>query len=115
MVTLFADRQRYREPVSRGRKRAGGIRGVGAGRIFEMIEVENQFAFTVHAMIWQRSIEKPASGIGCFCARRILQNKKQLGALRVFEDRFEAISFSLQRELGVAWHGLIVARSHQRD
>jgi hypothetical protein len=115
MVTLFADRQSNWEPVSRGRKRTSGVRGVSTRRIFQVVEVENELAFAFDAVRWQWRIQKPTSGIGHFRAGQILENEKQLCALRVFQNRLEPIGLSLQGELRVTRNWLIVARSRQRD
>src|SRR4029077_4993863 len=63
MIALFADGERNGETVAGRRKRARGKCGVGAGRIFEAIEIENKFAGFFEAVGWETGVEKAASGV----------------------------------------------------
>src|SRR5262245_7030139 len=115
MVTLFPNRQRDRKPIRRGRKRARGVRSIGTWRIFQPIEIQDKFTLTLQTLAGQRRVKKPASGVCSFRAGWILQDKKKLCALRVFQNWLKPVGFSMQRELRVARHRLIVARTHQRN
>ena len=53
MIPLFANRQRNGQPVAGGRKRASGVRRIGAWRIFQVVEVELQFAGLIYAVAWK--------------------------------------------------------------
>src|SRR5438034_2274487 len=51
-TTLFrslADGQSNRQPIARGRQRAGGVSRVGTGRIYQVVEIQHQFAGLVRS------------------------------------------------------------------
>src|SRR5262249_39728821 len=102
MVTLFADGERNREAVARWRKRARGERRVRAGRILEVIEVEDEFTELVDAIGGEASVEESAGGIGGSGAGSIAKDEEKFGDGGIFEDRFEAIGFSGELEFGGA-------------
>src|SRR5260370_1424478 len=64
MVALLADGERNGKAVLFWRKRAGGERGVGAGGIFEAIEIEEEFSGMVEPVIGEAGVEEAAGGGG---------------------------------------------------
>ena len=118
MVALFAYGEGDGHAISGGRKRAGGIGSVGAGRIFETIEIENEGAGFVEAVIGKNGVEKTAGVIGGGGAGGVFQNEEKLLRSGLFEDGLEAIGFSLESKFSGAGDGLIVfcaGESIERD
>ena len=66
MVALLAYRQWNWQAVARGRERAGGKGCVRTRRIFEAIEVEDQFTGFVEAIRWEAGVKKTACLVGRF-------------------------------------------------
>ena len=93
MIALFAHRKSNRQAVSRRRKWTRGIRRVGAGRIFEAIEIEDQLAGFVEAVAGEAGIEEATGAVGGRGAGGVAENKEQLGHRGIFQDRLEAKGF----------------------
>src|SRR5947209_3026678 len=61
LVALFASFEGHGKPVLLGPQRAGGVRGVGTGRVVELIKVEHQGAPRSKAVIGKGGAQEPAS------------------------------------------------------
>ena len=68
MVPLFPNGKRYGQTVAGGRQRARGVGRVRTGRIFQVIEIEQQFPGLVHAVIWESCVQEPAGGVSALRA-----------------------------------------------
>src|ERR1700686_4607327 len=64
MVALLAYREGDGKTVLFWREGAGGEGSVGAGGVLEAIEIEEEFAGVVEAMIGKGGIEKAAGAVG---------------------------------------------------
>src|SRR5882724_4470215 len=96
MVALLSDRQRYREPVLFRRQRAGGIRSVCAGGIFQAVEIEPQLARFVEPLVRESRIQKPAGSIGLGSAGRIPQDEIQLCRRWILENWIQLVGLAMQ-------------------
>src|SRR5260370_33759300 len=74
MVALLADGERNGKAVLFWRKGAGGERRVGAGWIFEAIEIEEEFSGVVEAVIREAGVEEAASALTLCCACGLAQD-----------------------------------------
>ncbi len=106
-VALFAGFDGDGEAVLRGRAWAGGVGGVGAGRVVELIEVEDDGAGFVQAMIWERSAEEAGGFVGGGLAGVVAEDEEEGGVVRVFEHRLEADGFAVEGEFSEAGRGQI--------
>ena len=91
VVALFSDGERDRQTIAPGWKRASGERRVRAGRVFQMVEVEDKLAAFIEAICGQAGVEKTASGVGGRLAGEVAKDEEKFWLGWVFEDRFEAI------------------------
>ncbi len=108
LVALLADGKGDRKPVARWGKGAGGKGSVGARRIFEAIEIEDEFAGFVEAARGEAGIEEAAGAVGGSGAGCIAEDEEKFGDGGIFENGFETEGFSGEREFGDARNGLIV-------
>src|SRR5579859_6225256 len=114
VITLFANGQSNRQAVLRRRQRASGKGGERAGRIFEFVKVQQEFARLVEAMRWKRGVEEAASRIGCRCARGIPKNEKELGNSGIFKHWFKPVSLPTQIEFSYSRNHSRSGRPYQR-
>src|SRR5260370_3974391 len=114
MVALLADGERNGKGVLCWRKGAGGERGVGAGGIFEAIEIEDQCAGVVEPVIGEGGVEEAAGGVGLGGAGGVAQNEEKLFDGGIFENGVEAIGFSVERKFGGAGNLRGIAGADQR-
>lgn len=118
VVALLTNGKSNGEPVAGWGKRTGGEGRVGAGRIFQVIEIEDKLAGFIEAIGRQAGIEEAAGSVGGRGACRVAENKEKLGDGGIFQDGLEAKGLSPKNEFGSARDGLIVARANesgQRD
>ena len=64
-------------------------------------------------MIRETGVQEPAGRVSRICAGGILQNKKQLGNLGIFENRLQPKCSSLQREFRDTGNRQGITLSHQ--
>ncbi len=64
MIALLADGKGDGKAVARRREGAGGIGSVGARRILEAIEIEDQLARFVEPVGGETGVKKAASAVG---------------------------------------------------
>src|SRR5579859_5561218 len=102
MVPLFADRQGDGKTIARGWKRARRELSVRTGRIFQVIEIEHQFAGLIDSVIGEAGVQESAGGVSGFGAGGVAHDEKEFWIIGIFENRFEAESFALQSEFGNA-------------
>jgi hypothetical protein len=114
VIALLADRKGNKEPVAGWRKRARGKRSVGARRIFETIEIEDEFAGLVEAICGEAGVKETAGAVSGRGAGGVAEDKEKLGDRGIFQDRLEVKCFSGENEFGSARDGLIVARADER-
>ena len=62
-VLLLADRERYCQPVLFGRQRAGGVSGVGAGRVLQAVEVEREMTGLVESVVGEIGVEEAGGSV----------------------------------------------------
>src|SRR5579864_9003812 len=93
MVALLAYGEGNGEAILLWRERASSEWGVGAGRIFETIEIENEVAWVVEAMIGEGGVEKAAGAVGFRGAGSVAEDKEKLFDGGVLENGIEAIRF----------------------
>lgn len=115
VVALFAGGKRDGQAIAGRRKRARRVRSVGAGGIFEFVEIENKFAGLAESVGGEAGIEKTAGRIGGGGAGGVLENEEKLLGIGLLENGFEAIGFSIKREFGGAGNGLRVRRVRESD
>ncbi len=113
MVPLLADGEGNGEPVSGWRKRARGEGSVGARRIFEAIEIQDEFAGFVETVGGEAGIEEPAGTVGGRGTGGVAEDEEKFGDGGIFEDGFEAECFPGESEFGGARNGLIVVGADQ--
>jgi hypothetical protein len=114
VIPLLADRKGDGEPIAWWRKRARGEGRVGARRIFEAIEIEDQLARFVQAVGGKAGVEEAAGAISGRGAGGVAENEEKLGDDGIFQDGLEAESFSGKNEFGSAGNGLIVIGANER-
>src|SRR5260370_31377641 len=102
MVALLAYGAGNGKAVLFWRKGAGGERGVGAGGIFEAIEIEEEFSGVVEPVIGEAGVEEAAGGVGLGGAGGVAQNEEKLFVAGIFENGVEAIGFSVEGKFGGA-------------
>src|SRR5216683_3720798 len=114
MVALLADGERNGKAVLFWRKRAGGERGVGAGGIFEAIEIEEEFAGVVEPVIGEAGGEEAAGGVGLGGAGGVAQDEEKLFNGGIFENGVKAIGFCVEGKFGGAGNLRGIAGADQR-
>jgi len=108
VVALFSNGKGNRQTIAPRRKRTSGERRVRAGRIFEVIEIEDELARFVETICGKAGVEKTASGV-CGCgAGSVTKDEEKFWLGWVFEDGLETISFAGESEFGGAGHRLVV-------
>src|SRR5229473_1965509 len=114
MVALLADGERNGKAVLFWRKGASGERGVGAGWIFEAIEIEEEFSGVVEPVIREAGVEEAASAVGLGGAGGVAQDKEEFFDGGIFENGVKAIGFCVERKFGGAGNLRGVASADQR-
>src|SRR5712692_4048772 len=114
MVALLADGERNGKAVLLWRKGAGGERGVGAGWIFEAIEIEEEFSGVVEPVIREAGVEEAASAVGLGGAGGVAQDKEEFFDGGIFENGVKAIGFCVEGKFGGAGNLRGVASADQR-
>src|SRR5260370_16142645 len=104
MVALLADGERNGKAVLLWRKGAGGERGVGAGWIFEAIEIEEEFSGVVEPVIREAGVEEAASAVGLGGAGGVAQNQEKLFDGGILENGVAAIGCSGAGKFGRLAH-----------
>ena len=102
MIALLAYGEGNREAVLFWRKGTGGEGRVGAGGIFEAIEVEEEFAWVVEAMIGKGGVEKAAGAVCCGGAGCVAEDEEEFFDGGILENRIETIGFGVERKFGGA-------------
>lgn len=64
MIALLAGGQGDGQAIPLRGERAGGKGSVGAWRIFEVVEIEDELAGLLNAVGWETGVEKAAGAIG---------------------------------------------------
>ena len=77
-VSFFTRCNGYTQAIALRGQRAGGVGGVSAGRIFKAVEVNNQLAGLVKAVIGQWSMKKTRCPVGGLRAGFVAQNEKSI-------------------------------------
>jgi hypothetical protein len=114
MITLLADGEGNWQTIAWRRKRAGGVRCVGAGRVFEMVEIENELARCVESVGGEAGVEKAASAVGGGRAGRVSKDEEQFCDRGIFEDWFELEGSTGKGEFCGARDRLRVAGANER-
>jgi hypothetical protein len=99
VVTFLTDRKRNGQAISRWRQRASSIGRVGARRVLEAVEVEDEIARLLETSIGVARVEKTASAICRRPTGGIAKNEKQFCPGGIFENWLEAIGLARNREL----------------
>lgn len=92
--------------VFRG-QRAGGEGGVGAGRVLDAVEVEDQIARFVEAVIGKRRIENASADVSGGFEGQVAEDEEQSFAGRVFQNRLECEFPVAEGEGGDAGRGKV--------
>src|SRR6266702_3519571 len=106
-VTLLAGVERNGQAVLLGRHGAGGIGRVGAGRIVELVEVEDECAGLGETVAGQAGGEKARRLVGGGLTGGVAQDEKQLVVFAALDDGFETHGFAVEGELGDAGSGQV--------
>src|SRR5713101_6538844 len=114
MVALLADGERNGKAVLFWRKGASGERGVGAGWIFEAIEIEEEFSGVVEPVIREAGVEEAASAVGLGGAGGVAQDKEEFFDGGIFENGVEAIGFGVEGKFRGAGNLRGIAGADQR-
>src|SRR5271169_920550 len=85
VIPLLPGRYRDAEPILRRSQRTRRIGGECAGRVYQSIEIEPEFAGLRHAMVWQFGIQKASGTVRRRLAGSVPQNKEKIGRLGIFE------------------------------
>src|SRR5258708_18577592 len=108
VIALLADGKGDGNAVARRRERAGGKGSVGARRVFEAIEIENQLARFFEAVGGKTGVKKAAGAVRGRGTGDVAKNEEEFGHGGIFEDGLEAECFSGGSEFSGAWDWLIV-------
>jgi hypothetical protein len=104
-IALFADRQCDGQAIPLRGKRAGGVRGVGTGRVLQAIEIKHDAAGMVEAMVREIGIEEAACAITRGSAGGIAHDEEELLFAGTFKDGLKLNGFAVDCEFGEAWGG----------
>ena len=108
VIALLADGKGDGKAVAGRGERAGGKGSVGARRILQAIEIEDQLARFVESVGGETGVKKAASAVGSRRAGGVAKNEEEFGHGGIFEDGLEAECFSGESEFSGAWDRLIV-------
>src|ERR1700744_5032077 len=106
-VTLFAGFDRDGEAVLRRRERAGGVGRVRARGVVELVEVKDEGAGLVEAVIRERSAEEAGGFIGGGLAGVVAEDEEEGGVVRVFEHWLKTDGFAVEGEFSETRGGQI--------
>ncbi len=108
VIALLADGKGDGKAVAGRGERAGGKGSVGARRILEAIEIEDQLARFFEAVGGKTGVKKAAGAVRGRGTGDVAKNEEEFGHGGIFEDGLEAECFSGESEFSGAWDWLIV-------
>ena len=95
-------------------QRAGGVGGLSAGRIFKAVEVNNQLAGLIKAVIGQWSMKKTRCLVGGLRAGFVAQNEKKHLIAGAFKDWLKSEPLAVESDLGDAGSGKLKSAANHR-
>src|SRR5882724_269776 len=94
VITQFANREGNWQPIARRRQRASSIRGVSAGWILQMVEVQHQVAGFVESVRGKAGVQEAACSVGRGRAGRVTQDEEKFHRRIILDDRLKLVGLS---------------------